>query len=407
MAAFAQWSLAIGLLLVLVAVGAVLTLTLLGERRILPLRRGARRRGQAAPRAVWIVHNPSKHADPDAFRARLDAASDVPLHWIPTSVDDPGTGQTLHALAEGADLVIAAGGDGTVRAVAAGLAHSGVPLGIIPCGTGNVLARNLHLPIASPERALACALDGEERALDLGWLRCADLTPSREAPTPEGLLLRRATTSTRGTARADEYAWLVIAGLGFDADTMATTDPALKRTLGWAAYVAAALTKLQGRRMHARVTMHSPASVPPERRDGAEPHLRGRRRDRIEEVTLRARSVMFANCGELPHVLLAPDARTGDGLLDLLAVDTRAGLAGWGQLAWKVVRQGLRLPPLPSPTPLTVASLRSRQAVEATVTIDRPTMVQVDGDAIGAAQVVHARIDAGALSVRVAATTNI
>jgi diacylglycerol kinase family enzyme len=50
---------------------------------------------------------------------------------------------TKQAVAEQVDLVIGAGGDGTIRYVADGLAHTGIPLGLVPAGTGNLLARNL------------------------------------------------------------------------------------------------------------------------------------------------------------------------------------------------------------------------------------------------------------------------
>ena len=71
----------------------------------------------------------------DAARGRHDA-------------DSPGAQQARDAVASGADLVLAWGGDGTVRSVAEGLAGTGVPLGILPAGTGNLLARNLGIPLS-------------------------------------------------------------------------------------------------------------------------------------------------------------------------------------------------------------------------------------------------------------------
>ena len=73
--------------------------------------------------------------------------------WLETSAEDPGRAMTQQAIAEHADLVVAAGGDGTVRIVADGLAHSGIPMGLIPAGTGNLLARNLDVPLK--ERTLS------------------------------------------------------------------------------------------------------------------------------------------------------------------------------------------------------------------------------------------------------------
>lgn len=104
-------------------------------------------RGRPRP---WVILNPSKHADPQAFKERINRkAKELGIehvHWRETTPEDPGTGQAVRALEEGASVVIAAGGDGTVRAVAAGMAGSGVRMGIIPVGTGNVLAGNLSIP---------------------------------------------------------------------------------------------------------------------------------------------------------------------------------------------------------------------------------------------------------------------
>lgn len=82
-------------------------------------------------------------------------------------VDDAGHGLAQQALAEGAGLLLACGGDGTVRAVATALAGTSVPVAVVPTGTGNLLARNLRIP-----RDLAGALDivltGTDMRLDLG-----------------------------------------------------------------------------------------------------------------------------------------------------------------------------------------------------------------------------------------------
>lgn len=82
----------------------------------------------------------------------------------------PGHAEELarSACSMGSDLVIAVGGDGTVRDVMAGLQGNQVPLGLVPAGTGNDLARTLGIP-TDVERAVEIALSGHSRRLDV-WL---------------------------------------------------------------------------------------------------------------------------------------------------------------------------------------------------------------------------------------------
>jgi hypothetical protein len=114
----------------------------------------------------------------------------APPLWLPTTVEDPGGGQARIALAAGADVVLACGGDGTVRHVAQVLAGSGTALGLVPTGTSNVLARNLAIGLDDPAQATRIALSGNTRAIDVGRV------------------------IIDGT---QEQVFLVMAGMGFDA----------------------------------------------------------------------------------------------------------------------------------------------------------------------------------------------
>src|SRR5271166_1384937 len=87
--------------------------------------------------------------------------------WIETTAADPGRGPAHTAVAAGAGLVLACGGDGTVTACAESLAGTGVPLAVVPIGTGNLLARNLGVPV-SLGAALAAALTGKDQLIDVG-----------------------------------------------------------------------------------------------------------------------------------------------------------------------------------------------------------------------------------------------
>lgn len=377
----------------------------------------------------WIVMNPSKHEDPAAFRALVDrAAMDLgagPPHWLETTREDPGAGQAVEAVSRGAAVVIAAGGDGTVRAVAAGMAGSGVRMGILPVGTGNVLAGNLGLP-DDPAAAMAVALGEYHRNVDLTWVRLDGVEEASPLPAEGGLVLAahaarppEAEPDPRpgdgapapapdgpgpdGAAplpAPDEYACAVVAGMGFDGRTMAGTHAALKKQFGWIAYVLAGLGSFGAPRLSARLTLRSPEAWEPAPIDAGD-GLVGTPRGDDEVTRVEARSVMFANCGELKFLLLAPDANLSDGLIDVIAVDAQAGLLGWADVTWKFLGQLVGLRPLN--LPVSTGTVAFRQARGASVVAQAAQAVQVDGDALGTARAMRVRIQPDALDVAVPA----
>lgn len=382
----------------------------------------------------WIVMNPSKHEDPAAFRALVDrAAMDLgagPPHWLETTREDPGAGQAVEAVSRGAAVVIAAGGDGTVRAVAAGMAGSGVRMGILPVGTGNVLAGNLGLP-DDPAAAMAVALGEYHRNVDLTWVRLDGVEEASPLPAEGGLVLAahaaRPLEAQTGPGAGDgapapapdgpgpgpngaaplpapdEYACAVVAGMGFDGRTMAGTHAALKKQFGWIAYVLAGLGSIGAPRLSARLTLRSPEAWEPAPIDAGD-GLVGTPRGDDEVTRVEARSVMFANCGELKFLLLAPDANLSDGLIDVIAVDAQAGLLGWADVTWKFLGQLVGLRPLNLPVSTgTVAFRQARGASVVAQAAQAAQAVQVDGDALGTARAMRVRIQPDALDVAVPA----
>ncbi len=383
------------------------------------------------PGRVWVVVNPSKMPDVNAFKQEVDTRvlekTGLPAVWVETTIEDPGTGQAVTALRSKPSVVIAAGGDGTLRAVAAAMAQSGVPMGVLPVGTGNLLARNLGLPLGADE-ALEVALTPVGRTMDLAWLRMERVAERSDTPT-EGALLRQAgaqdlqyTSKGAVAPQEDEYAYLVIAGVGFDGEAMAATKPELKQRMGWSAYFVTALKSLWIERMRATVTIYHGAEEDPFNKPY---RSKGRIPQQVEEAVrssttlgapggvsdvvgrgstydmtaVEARTILFANCGELPFALLAPDATLDDGELDLIAIDTRGGLFGWAFLSFKVFGHTVGLRAINAKND--PAKIQFRQTPMARVDISRPYPVQIDGDFVGSARTVMARVDHGALWVRV------
>ncbi|MGH3281374.1 MAG: diacylglycerol/lipid kinase family protein, partial [Trebonia sp.] len=181
--------------------------------------------------------------------------------FLVTEKAEEGVSAAGGAALDGADLVVAVGGDGTVRGCAEGLAGTGVPLGVVPHGTANLLARTLCVP-GHARAALTVALrTGADRVIDL--------------------------------AVADGVPFTAMAGMGLDAAVVAGTK--LKHQFGWLAYA-----------MSGAVHLAVPAVRFTIRLDDGAP------------VEREARSVVAGNSGLLPGGFsLLPEARLDDGMLDV------------------------------------------------------------------------------------------
>lgn len=359
------WELTLGIVALVVAVAALGVALLLWRRA---RTRTAAPDGEGSASAATgglrlaVVINPSKEGAAEVRAVVEHVCADAampPPAFYETTVDDPGTGQARAALADGADVVVAAGGDGTVRAVAEALVGTDCPMGLLPVGTGNLLARNLDIPLASVAEALAVVLGGHDRRIDVGRARVTEYAPDAEVPEdPE-------------TA----HIFLVIAGLGFDAAMVADADDQLKARVGWVAYFVAGVRHLHGRRMRATIRL-----------------------DDAEEVEARLRSIMVGNCGRLPGgITLLPDAVIDDGELDVAAIDTRGGLAGWAQLFGEVVAQGLGVQ---NDMPGKIGRIDHIRARRAVIRVDGGEQAQADGDPLGRAVELETWVEPGALVVR-------
>jgi diacylglycerol kinase (ATP) len=337
----------------LVVLAVALGIALVRARRARPQHQDTRlpfaEDTELRPRMAVVV-NPTKVPDlPAARRIVADVCAEAgwadPTWWETTS-DDPGHGQTEAAIRSDADVVCAFGGDGTVRVVGATLAGSGVPLGVLPAGTGNLLARNLFLPLDDLAAAVKVALSGRDLAIDVG--RCVlDMSGEDERPL--------------------ELSFLVMAGLGFDAAIMADVQEGMKDRLGWLAYVAAGARNLRGPQMKVSLSY-----------DGGAP------------ITRRVRTVLAGNVGRIGGgIALMPDARIDDGFLDTLLLSPH-GVVGWTAVAGRVLtrrRSGHRL-------------VEHRRCRRLRVAVEDPQPVQVDGDVMAEVRSLEIHLDRLALTVR-------
>jgi diacylglycerol kinase (ATP) len=290
-----------------------------------------------------VVVNPTK-IEPGT-RQRIESVCTglgwAELLWLETTVEDPGTGQAKLAVEKGADVVLACGGDGTVRSVAEALAGTGVAMGLVPAGTGNLLARTVGTP-DSVAAATRVALTGDDRTIDVGRIRI--------------------------DGAEEERVFLVMAGTGFDAAIMESTPEALKVRVGPLAYVISGLRAMRGRRI--RVTL-SLDDEPPLRR--------------------RTRTVLVGNSGTLlGGLVLMPRATVDDGVLDVVSL-APSTVAGWIAVALRVITK----------RPRGHERVEHWQARSIVVHTETPQPCQVDGDPVGDAQELSIRVEPGALVVRV------
>lgn len=308
---------------------------------------------------IGIVWNPSK-VEQEVLQAAVSGVFDdqTDIRWWETTPEDPGRGMAREAREDGRDIVIAVGGDGTVRAVAESLAGSETALGIVPQGTGNLLARNLGIPLNDLPAAVARALENDARPIDIGW---ADVTLAG------------------GSGR---HAFAVMAGFGIDAHMITETDETLKDKAGWLAYV-----ESLGRAVSASQVIDLHLAI-----DGTAP------------VDEHAHTLIVGNCGTLQGgITLLPDADPGDGELDLLALHAD-GVGGWmDTLRTMVWDNGLRRVLAGNGEHERARSSDStthRRLTTLTIELGEPRVFEVDGDDLGEATRIDISVQPAAIRVR-------
>jgi diacylglycerol kinase family enzyme len=287
-----------------------------------------------------VVYNPIKTSDDlrEAIARQAAVSGWDDAIWLETPAENPGPAITDQVVSAKVDRVIAAGGDGTIRIVADRLAETGIPMAVVPLGTGNLLARNLDIPLSQGE-ALEVAFGDHTWDIDLIKV------------TVDGV-------------PGEHFA--VIGGLGVDAMIMDETNPELKNVIGTGAYFIAAAKALGRTPINMRITLDD---------------HRPRRRN----------AMIFAigNVGMLSgNLTLIPDARPDDGRLDVYVASPHR-LTHW----LRVLRRLITLRPRADDR------VDQWQGTHVEVRLDHPDPYQLDGDMAGNCRTLRAEVTPGALTV--------
>ncbi len=225
--------------------------------------------------------------NPAAARTDRDVVRSVSRVFVDEGweIDVAGTTRPGHAgqlarqgVDDRVDVIAIYGGDGTTMQAVEGIVGHNVPVGLIPGGTGNLLAGNLRLP-RNPAAAARVVMHGVPRPIDLGRLHRDD----------------------------GERYFAVACGAGFDAELMAGTTAGAKRRWGVWAYVAGVVKALGNIKVvQHRITV-----------DG-------------EVIEAEAATVLVANCREImpPFLRLKKDIALDDGLFDVAVLNARTVLEG-------------------------------------------------------------------------------
>ncbi len=270
--------------------------------------------------SILLLTNPAARRAAALLPAVRRAFRDAGVHCEVMPTKRPGNAAELATAHSGGHrAVFVLGGDGTVMEVVGALARSGIPVGILPGGTGNLVARSLGIPL-DVRRAVGALLRGRARSMDLGM-----------------------------TGQGRYFAFS--AGAGVDARMIAETGAGSKRTFGAAAY---ALTALRCALLPRSFTVRAVV-------DG-------------EVVERDAAAVMVANSGGVLNdlVTLGPGIRSDDGLLDL-CIFSPSGSAQSMAVGWRLLTGRFDEHP----------AMLYRAGRQFSIECDPPQVYQADGELLG------------------------
>jgi len=307
-----------------------------------------------------VIFHPSK-----ITRAKIEAAFTkagfTNLSYFPSDHKTGGLKATKEAIKAGATHIIAAGGDGTVRACVQAVFEEEAPvtLGLVPIGTGNILARNLKLPITNLDKCIRRAVIGDVYEIDLGVAK---------AINKHGELTK--------------FYFTGIAGIGMDARIMQRTQPELKRRVGWIAYIEGGFRSLPLKFEKFEVLV-----------------------DDLTPKSLKSYSILIGNAGWLPgQISMMPDARLDDDKLDVAAIGPRK-IWNWVDFFARVTWQNKVVRPLAlgrkwMDQTANLKTIENLGGARIRVKPHHPSPLQLDGDVIGEVLEVDFSLQHKALKIR-------
>lgn len=301
------------------------------------------------PKTIVII-NPGGGTSDENFRATIESelqSRGVEFEIHETDPEKGGEEVAQKALSNGATLLFACGGDGTVMSVVNGIGkwkqsnapHNAgdVTLAIIPGGTANLLAGALEIPTDTKE-AVAIAVEGVERTIDLG--------------------------------RCGEQAFALGVGLGLTERLISQTSAEEKEKIGKLAYAKAMLREM-----------------------GVRPTTFSFKLDDGPEQVARGVAIVIANSGQIGGGFsYAPDAKMDDGLLDLCILH-RFYFRDFLRMLWRSLTKSL-------PEDRAVSFF---QAARIEIRSDPPLDLQVDGEVVDMTTPLVTEVVPHSLSVRVPA----
>ncbi len=309
---------------------------------------------------IAVIFHPSK-ISLEKIRAAFSKAGYKDLNFYPSDTETGGLKITKQAIEGGANHIVVAGGDGTVRACVQAVFEEEAPvtLGLVPIGTGNILARNLKLPITNLDKCIRRAVTGDAYEIDLGVAK---------AVNAQGEISKLYFTG--------------IAGIGMDARIMQRTQPELKRRVGWIAYIEGGFRSLPLKFEKFEVLV-----------------------DDLTPKSLKSYSILIGNAGWLPgQISMMPDARLDDGKLDVAAIGPRK-IWNWVDFFARVTWQNKVVRPLAlgrkwMDQTANLKTIENLGGSRIRVKPHHPSPLQLDGDVIGEVLEVDFSLQHRALKIR-------